>query len=470
MKKNWKSFFALCLVCSLMGGCVSPKNAADQGEKQEAPVESSEKAELKETAAKEDPTTITMWFWGSTPEQQEVLKSSLIDKFNAENPGYRLEVEYRSSVNNDVRVAISADQGPDILYESSPGLAGTYIEAGKYADLTSYAEQYGWKDRLLEPAYNSCTFDGKLYLVPMGLDVLGMFYDSKTLEENGWDVPETIEEVEEIMDQAMEKGMYASLNGNATWRANNGDYVTMFLNNWAGPENVYQALMNEQGWDSEPLTEAVRKSAEWYQKGYLCKDYIALGRNEALQMMADKKAPFHFGTSKSFQFAVSFYEGERGGDLKFMALPAGREGIQPNYAMGCTGVLGINEASPHKDICAKFLDMLMTEETVGELSRDWPGYWYCPLKTLDQIDISDYPVYSQNAMNAICEAVKSIDRGNFGYFASSCMPPQTFDEFVNIEVVWFGDEEPESYMKKIDGIFEAEYEKGMVPPVPEPGK
>lgn len=468
MKKNWTSYLAICLVCSLIGGCAPSKNTENDGKAQpSSSVEKSDQTVSEETKAQEDSIPITMWFWGSTPEQQEVLKSCLIDKFNKENPGYHLEVEYRSSVNNDVRVAISANQGPDILYESSPGLAATYIEAGKYADLTAYAEEYGWKDRLLEPSYNSCTFDGKLYLIPMGLDVFGMFYDSKTLEENGWSVPSTIEEVESIMDQAMEKGMYASLNGNATWRANNGDYVTMFLNNWAGPENVYQALVNEQDWNSETLTAAVEKSAEWYEKGYLCKDYIALGRNEALQMMADGKAPFHFGTSKSFQFAVTFYEGERGGDLKFTALPPGREGVSKNYAMGCTGVLGINEASEHKDICAKFLDLLMTEETVGELSKDWPGYWYCPLKNLDQIDTSGYNVYSQNAMDAICEAVQSIDSGNFGYFASSCMPPQTFDEFVNIEVVWFGDENPEDYMKKIDGIFETEYEKGMVPPIPQ---
>lgn len=464
--KKMKSVLAVCLAVSMLAGCSSSGGAAKEQSAGTTAASAAEPSQAENAQASGEKIQLTMWFWGATPEQQDVLSSALINKFNEENPEYELTVEYRSSVNNDVRVAISADQGPDILYESSPGLAGTYIEAGKYADLTPYAEQYGWKEAMLDPAYSSCTFDDKLYLVPMGLNVVGMFYDAKTLEENGWAVPETIEDVKGIMDEAMAKGMYASLNGNATWRANNEDYVTMFLNSWAGPEEVYKALRNEQDWNSELLRGAVQTSAEWYQKGYLCKDYNALGRNEALQMMSDGKAPFHFGASKSFQFAAPFYTGDRAGDLRFMAIPAGREGVATNYALGCTGVLGINEASEHKDICAKFLNMLMQPETVGELSRDWPGYWCVPLKNLDEVDTSDYGVYSKNAMDAIIQAINAMKEGNFGYYASSCMPPQTFDEFVNIEVVWFGDEDAEAYMSKIDGIFDAEDEKGLVPPIP----
>lgn len=459
--KKLKKLLAPLLVVLMLCGCAAndvpaadTDEAANPGAAEETVTENGEDIEL------------TMWFWGATPEQQEVMQTALIDRFEAENPGYKLVVEYRSSVNNDVRVAISADQGPDILYESSPGLAGTYIEAGKYADLSEYAEQYGWKDRLLSAAYDSCTFNDKLYLVPMGINLVGMYYDAKNLADNGWEVPETIEDVEAIMDDAMSKGMYASLNGNATWRANNEDYVTMFLNNWAGPEEVYKALTGEQDWASPRLIEAVEKCGEWYQKGYLCKDYLALGRNEALQMMADGQSPFHFGASKSYQFAAPFYTDDRAGDLKFMALPAGNSGVESNYAMGCTGVLGINEASEHKDICAKFLDMLMTTETVAELSKDWTGYWYVPLKNLGEIDASSWGEYAKSAMESIQAAVEQINSGNFGYFSSSVMPPATLEEFINIETVWYGETDAESFMKHVDEIFDDEEAKGLVPPIP----
>ena len=96
-----------------------------------------------------------MWFWGATSEQQGAMSKHLVDKFNEAHPGFHMTVEYRSSVNKDMAVALSADEGPDIVYESSPSLALTYIQAGKYANLDEYAEKYGWKDKVLGCMYDS---------------------------------------------------------------------------------------------------------------------------------------------------------------------------------------------------------------------------------------------------------------------------------------------------------------------------
>ena len=117
---------------------------------------------------------LSMWFWGSTSEQQAAMAANLVDKFNEEHPGYHMTVEYRSSVNKDMAVALSANGGPDIIYESSPSLALTYIQAGKYANLDAYAEKYGWKDKILNCMYDSGVYNGSLYSLPMGMNIIGM--------------------------------------------------------------------------------------------------------------------------------------------------------------------------------------------------------------------------------------------------------------------------------------------------------
>ena len=98
------------------------------GDSKEAPEETGGES-TEEKGAEEGDVELSMWFWGSTAEQQAALSENLVDKFNEEHPGYHLTVEYRSSVNKDMAVALSADEGPDIIYESSPSLALTYIHA-----------------------------------------------------------------------------------------------------------------------------------------------------------------------------------------------------------------------------------------------------------------------------------------------------------------------------------------------------
>lgn len=200
--------FAMC--AGMLAGCAGQETGGtkepDSGEAKDG--------NTAESPADEDTVELSMWFWGSTSEQQAALSKNLIDQFNEAHPGYHMTVEYRSSVNKDIAVALSADEGPDIIYESSPSLALNYIQAGKYANLDEYAEKYGWSDKLLGCMYDSGVYEDSLYFLPMGLNVIGMVYNKEVLKANNWEVPETVEELTAIMDEAMEQGMYASVTGN----------------------------------------------------------------------------------------------------------------------------------------------------------------------------------------------------------------------------------------------------------------
>jgi raffinose/stachyose/melibiose transport system substrate-binding protein len=422
----------------------------------------------KEKSRAEEKTPLSMWFWGSDPGQQQALKDGLIDKFNAENPGYELTVEYRSSVNKDIAVALAANAGPDIVYESSPSLAMTYIEAGKYADLTPYAQKYGWRDKLIGPMYDSSMVQGKLYSIPMGLNVIGIVYNKAVLDKNGWAVPRTLKELTKIMDEAMAKGLYASVTGNKGWKPTNEDYSSLFLANFAGTADVYKCLTGQQKWNSQNIKYAVAASAEWYQKGYLCSDYVNLDWGESAKILADGGAPFYFGPLKFIQNLIQLLNDQNKNDFQFIVFPAGREGIQPVYTIGATGILGINANSQHKDTCATVLNMIMNEEFVKQMAASWPGYWGVPLKTLNTINTGDLDGLSRYFLEAVIAACGEIDRGNFGYYNSSYFPPETYDYFVNIDTVWFGEATAEELLNDVDAVFPAELEKGLVPPLPVP--
>ena len=140
-----------------------------------------------------DREEINLWFWGAEPYAQDAMKKYLVDEYNASQDKYQLVVEFRPSVDSDMTTALAANQGPDIVYGSGPAFVMPLVEAGKLEEMDTYAEEYGWKDRILEPYYESGTVDGKLYSLTNGISTMGVFYNKKVLEDNGWEVPETID-------------------------------------------------------------------------------------------------------------------------------------------------------------------------------------------------------------------------------------------------------------------------------------
>nr|WP_305136928.1 ABC transporter substrate-binding protein [uncultured Schaedlerella sp.] len=463
-KKVLSILLAFAMCAGVLAGC-GEKETDSTWETDSGGTEESDKADKSDSTAGGDTVELSMWFWGSTSEQQAALSKNLIDQFNETHPGYHMTVEYRSSVNKDVAVALSADEGPDIIYESSPSLALNYIRAGKYANLDAYAEKYGWSDKLLGCMYDSGVYEDSLYFLPMGLNVIGMVYNKEVLEENHWEVPETVEELTAIMDAAMEQGMYASVTGNKGWQPTNEDYTSLFLNSFGGPDKVYGALTDQIAWTDEALTGAIRTSSDWYEKGYLCSDYLSLDWADSAVLLADGRAPFYFGPMKFIQNLIEHKDKDLFG---FTAFPAASKEIPAVYTVGATGLLAINEKTEHKEVCAEFLDMMMTNDFVEAMANDWPGYWAVPLTTLNEIDMSSFEGLPLMFMEGIAEACEAIDAGNFGYYNSSYMPAEAFDKMCVVDSVWLGEKDADAFMEDIDASFQKEFDAGTCPICPAP--
>lgn len=455
-KKVLSILLTLTMSVGMLAGCGSNEGteSAGTGNKGESGAS---------TTADGDIVELSMWFWGSTSEQQQAMSNNLVNQFNEEHPGFHMTVEYRSSVNKDMAVALSADEGPDIIYESSPSLALTYIQAGKYANLDEYSEKYGWKDKILGCMYDSGLYEDSLYSLPMGMNVIGMIYNKDVLEENNWEVPTTVDELTKVMDEAMAKGMYGSVTGSKGWQATNEDYTSLFLNSFGGAETVYGALTDEIPWTDDALVDAIQTSADWYQKGYLGTDYLSLDWSDSAALLAEGRAPFYFGPMK-FSMNLMGYDA----DFGFAAFPAVDENTPSTYTVGATGLLAINENTEYKDECAEFLNMLMSNEFVESMAYDWPGYWAVPLTTLNEIDVEQYSGLSRVFMEGVIEACEAINEGNFGYYNSSYMPAEAFDLMYKVDSVWLGEKDAKTFMQEIDDAFQKDFDAGSCPICPEP--
>ena len=53
-------------------------------------------------------------------------------------------------------------------------------------------------------AHDACIVNGELYSVPMSYEAVVLYYRTDIFEENGWEFPETYEELIDICQKAQE--------------------------------------------------------------------------------------------------------------------------------------------------------------------------------------------------------------------------------------------------------------------------
>ena len=427
---------------------------------------------LAPTVAQER-TQVQFWMWGAGPHLQDVIRAVLVDPYNESQDEFELVMTFRNDVDSVIASVLPAGGGPDLVYGSGPAFVRPFAQAGHLANMEPYAEQYGWRDRILTPIYQSGTVDGDLYALPNSLLTMGVFYNKVLFAENGWEIPTTFAELEAIMDDALSQGLYASVTGNKGWRPVNEDYSQTFLNHWAGPQVIYDAITGAIPWTDAAIAEAIQKSADWFQADYLAgEDYFNLNFLDAVSLLASNQSPFFFGPTLVFQFATSFYSEEEGNldELGFFPFPS-KEGLpSPLYILGTAATLSINGSSAPEvqDAVAAIIDRMMTQEFLVDMTRGWPGYWGVPISQVD-INLDDFTGLSHGFLSAIQETVSAVNAGNFGYAPDTFFPPATQATFIEIDAVWVGDLSVEDFLASVQTAYEEDQAAGLVFAPPPPG-
>ena len=412
---------------------------------------------------------VTMWFWGAPPNLQEAFQKNMIDPFNASQDQYELVIEYRNSVDNDVRVSVLAGEGPDIVYTSGPSYIAPLASAGKIISLDDYASELGWADRLLAPVLDTCHQLGHLYCVPPSLIADGMFYNANLLETKGWDVPTTMAEVETVMDAAIEQGLYASVTGNKGWQPVNENYASLFINNILGPQAFYETLTGDRDWSAPEMLHAIEESARWFKAGYLGgDDYFSLNFDQSISLVSQERSPFFFAPSIGFQWATNYFVDEKAGDFVFAPMPQMNEDVPyPLYDIGVAFTLSINASSEVKDGAAAVLDMIMTGDFAQRMAMDWPGYWGIPLKEFPTAD--GVEGLSKSFLEAMAVMTAAVDAGDFGFKIGTFFPPATHQViFEDIEAVWLDQMSASEMLEKVGTTYADEVAKGIVQDLPKP--
>lgn len=199
------------------------------------------------------------------------------DAYEEQNPDVKIELTLDKKIEDVISPNMKAGNFPDVILLATgreAGLTETFIKDKNLEDLTDVISMTvpgedkkvsdklipGFTETLATNPYN----DGKTYLMPMFYSPTGLFYNAALLEEKGWEVPQTWDEMWELGEKAKKEGI-------ALFTYPVAGYMDSFffslLSATGGPE-LFNGTMNyEKGaWDSKEATKAfeiVGKLAEY---------------------------------------------------------------------------------------------------------------------------------------------------------------------------------------------------------------
>lgn len=204
MKKKLLSVF-LCtsMVASLVAGC---GGGGQQPDNTESGGSTAEGTTIK-VAALETGYGADMW-------------SEVCDAFEAQT-GIKVELTTDKKLEDVIGPSMQGGDYPDVIHLSTgreAALTEQFIKGNLIADVTDVLSMKvpgedvkvsdkiagGFTDTSLTNPYG----DGKTYLMPMFYSPCGLFYNAGLLEEKGWTLPKTWDEMWELGDKAKAEGIY----------------------------------------------------------------------------------------------------------------------------------------------------------------------------------------------------------------------------------------------------------------------
>lgn len=277
MKKT-KKFLTLILASTIamtsLAACGKPAEEAPPV-KEEPGTEVVENEEPAEEPAGEQVLKVAAFDGGYGVD----MWKTVTDKFMENNPGVTIELTAEKNLEEVISPLMKAGEFPDFVYLATGrelALPETLLKDDAILDITDVLSMEipgegvkvgdkivpGFTDTLVTNPYN----DGKTYLAPMFYSPCGLWYDANLLEEKGWDLPTTWDEMWALGDKAKAEGISLFTYPVAGYF---DAFVFGMLTQVGGSDFYNRAMSYEEGiWKTDEATqvfEIIAKLAEYME-------------------------------------------------------------------------------------------------------------------------------------------------------------------------------------------------------------
>lgn len=296
----------------------------------------------------------------------------LADLWNKTQTKFRINLDITTEADPDVtlnyRTVLSGQTPPDMIFVFGGRRYMDVADAGLVVDLTPYADQYGWKDRLVPGFYDGLTHNGKLYEIGYGsIPHPYIWYNRQIFQQLGITIPDDrlvtqdkmLEIVTTVRDAKLEPIAFGnkqkSLGGHYAWinfqRLMNNDYLEQLRLSYTQPVDV---KFTDQG----PIS-AAKATQDGAQAGMFSNGFNALEESDAIALFAQKKAAM---THAGYWGVLTLPTNAPDIDIDFFQYPV----LDPSIPVSIIDFAGfasmVSSKSKIPDEMAAFLDFVISDQ------------------------------------------------------------------------------------------------------------
>ncbi len=414
---------------------------------------------------------VTVTWWTEQGTFLEHVQSTFVAAFNESHPNIKLELVGQESLDDLLRTAFQAGEAPDILQTPGASFIAEYINAGLLKPLDDASKAGGWQDKLLPWAYESGIIDGKLYSVPLTYESMVLYYNKTLFEQNGWTAPTNLEELDALAAKITAAGKHVFTYSNAEFKPSNEHLIGVYMNNFAGPDNVYKALIGEKSWTDPEFASAIdllnthMVKNGWYS-GSL-ENYYTYTNNDVLGELASGEAAMMISGTWQLANMKTFFTPEAGTEWDWAPLPTLSPDVKDyNYMLATGSTLSVNGNSKNTAAAEEVLNFLLSDPKLAlknAAGADF-GEWVIPLSYKPE----DFPADADpRVVRFFSDFAKVTGEGRYGYTTWTFFPAKA-DVLLwkDIELVWADEMTTVDYLTALQVEWDTARSENATLPIP----
>ena len=235
-------------------------------------------------------TTITLAHWSSSPVELKGVRAT-IAAFEKRNPSIKVNEINLDPYPEGMLARFAARKPPDIFYVDS-NVFPDWVSQGVLEPISDDMAKAHMSTKPFYPRLlNAFRYKGKLYGLPLQVDLIGVYYNKTLMDKEGLRAPQTFDQLVGFCRQAKAKGYIPlAFSDNVGWQAFH--QFSMVSNNIVGPEAMRKLLFYNQGsWNTSQMVRAIRLYFVDLQKaGCFSRNVNALGYDDANALFYTGKA------------------------------------------------------------------------------------------------------------------------------------------------------------------------------------
>lgn len=369
MKKKFITMIlALAMILSMTACTGSESTTTTQSD---AATESSEGNTENTSESNED---VTIRFFSNLTDRtsgQGLIEQMLIDMYLADNPNVTIEIEALDDdpYKTKFKAYASGSNMPDVVNAwGHPSFISEVIDAGLLAELEDdYYADYNF----IPGSLAGFSKNDKLYGLARNTDVMGFYYNKAIFADNGWDVPESYDDLLDLAADANSAGIIpVAMAGSDKWPV--AIYLHDITTKLGGDvKDNWKASLAECDFSEEIYAKSAQVlkqsvDAKLFQTGFETSDY-----GTALNLFVNGQAAMFYMGSWEMSMATNpeIDENVRNNIGVFM-MPEidGGKGTVKDITAWNGGGYAISANSPVKDEAVKLLNFMFKPENWARLT------------------------------------------------------------------------------------------------------